>query len=66
MGRLSGAACGGPIGGSRTPDTGASMVNFVPCESAICGPISSLEDTSGKAKVGQRGFPGRDETVPGS
>jgi hypothetical protein len=64
--RLSGAAFRDPIGGSRTRDTGASKVNSIPCGTAICGLIYSLEDTSGKAKVGQHGFPGLKQTAPGN
>ena len=51
--------------GTWTRDTGASKINFAPCGGAICGTISWLKDTSGKAKVGQRVFSGLKETAPG-
>lgn len=51
--------------GTWTRDTGASKVTFAPCGAAICGTISWLKDTSGKAKVGQRVFSNLKETSPG-
>ena len=52
--------------GTWTRDTGASKINFAPCGGAICGTITWLKDTSGKAKVGQRVFTGLKETGPGA
>lgn len=52
--------------GTWTRDTGASKINFAPCDGAICGTISWLKDTSGKAKVGQRVFTDLKETAPGT
>lgn len=54
-----------PLLGTWTRDTGASKISFAPCGGAICGTISWLKDTSGKAKVGQRVFSGLKETSPG-
>lgn len=51
--------------GTWTRDTGASKITFASCGGAICGTISWLKDTSGKAKVGQRVFSGLKETAPG-
>lgn len=54
-----------PILGTWTRDTGASKINFAACGGAICGTISWLKDTSGKAKVGQRVFTNVKQTAPG-
>ena len=54
-----------PLLGTWTRDTGASKINFAPCGGSICGTISWLKDTSGKAKVGQRVFSNLKETGPG-
>lgn len=59
-------AHGNSILGTWTSDTGATKINFAPCGDAICGTISWLKDTRGKAKVSPRVFTGLNETAPGT
>ncbi|WP_316189897.1 DUF2147 domain-containing protein [Bradyrhizobium sp. SZCCHNS1054] len=49
-------AADGLSGTSWLGDNGGTRIRFVPCGSALCGTISWLRDTSGKAKIGQRVF----------
>lgn len=62
---LPSAASAQSLLGTWTRDTGASKITFAACGPAICGTISWLKDTSGKAKVGQRVFSNVKETGPG-
>ena len=62
---LPSAASAQSLLGTWTRDSGASKINFAPCGSAICGTLTWLKDTTGKAKVGQRVFTNVKETAPG-
>ncbi|HRJ69444.1 MAG TPA: DUF2147 domain-containing protein [Beijerinckiaceae bacterium] len=62
---LPSAASAQSLIGTWTRDSGASKVTFAKCGEAVCGTLSWLKDTSGKAKVGQRVFSNLKETAPG-